>query len=84
MRLAETADRAADGAVAPVAAEAVGVAAEVVRERGSYRSATSVCPRCYSTDVVRSRRQTVAVMVLRLVGVELLRCRMCGKRSWWF
>lgn len=85
MRVAESTDHAVDGAAAAVAATAAtGVEAAVERERVAYRGSTSVCPRCYSPNMAPSRRQTVAVRVLRAVGVELQRCRSCGKRSWWF
>ena len=85
MRVAEAADHTAHGAVEAVAGEAAaGVAGAVERARVAYRGATSVCPRCYSPHMAPSRRQTVAVKLLRAVGVELQRCHSCGKRSWWF
>ena len=84
MRVAESTDHAVNGAVAAVAREAAAGVTAVERERVAYRGATSVCPRCYSPHMAPSRRQTVAVKLLRAVGVELQRCHSCGKRSWWF
>jgi predicted RNA-binding Zn-ribbon protein involved in translation (DUF1610 family) len=74
MRLAETADRLpalqpafAPPPVAPRARTAV----------------TLLCPRCGSRDLRRSKNSSLGVRMLAAAGFERMRCRQCGKRSWW-
>jgi ribosomal protein L40E len=51
-------------------------------EAGSPRPVGAVCRKCFSTDLVQSRRPGLFA-IAKLFGYKVYRCRQCMKRTVW-
>ena len=73
------------GNSAVAVAEPSGPYSEVVtanEEAGTPPPVGAVCKRCFSTDLVQSRRPGLFV-IAKLLGYKVYRCRQCMKRTVW-